>query len=204
MAAWTATSPATGCDQEVLGVAPGGSGIFTQSGGTNMSIGHFPEQGFREMTSRLLAAAWLQPRRLRSVQPERRLVERGRRLRGRQTPIKCDTAVKPARECSSKRAEPSGTFGTPGRERTRPIGLVVGGNWTNNGIGLPNSPVTQPCVGTYSLGNTNGPARRSSSAAPKSSALAARARSRRTAEPTPSSAAVTTDRLPCGPIRQPL
>ena len=90
-----------------------------------------------------------------------------------------------------------GAFGTPGSGSNLAIGLLVGGNWTNNGIGLPNSPVTQPCVGTYSLGNTNGSARRSSSAAPRSSALAARARSRRTAEPTPSSAAVTTDRLPC-------
>ena len=81
------------------------------------------------------------------------------------------------------------------------VGLSVGGNWTS---GITTVTVTaslashhaafpyiSSAVGTFTLGNTNGTARRSSSAASKASASPALARSPKIAGPTPSSAEAT-------------
>ena len=89
---------------EMLGVGSSGSGIFTQSGGIN--IPSISSATVVNLGLCSLGAAWLQSRRLRGVRHERRLVEPGRCLRGRQPSHECDHRSKPARECSRKPAAP--------------------------------------------------------------------------------------------------
>ena len=102
--------------QEVLGFTSGNSGVFTQSGGTNMSM---IDRSDNTQKWYSCAAAWLRPRSLRSVQPAGRTPKPGRHFRGGHPPI--SDLRRPqtlAPECSCKPADPWERSGTADRSLT--------------------------------------------------------------------------------------
>ena len=164
----------------MLGLTAGNSGIFTQSGGTNMSMVHAGDNQryYTALSLGFVPGAYGQYNLQGGNLDPAAIFVGGNTSQGSSVP-NAGTGVF---------VQTGGSVGITGVTGTKAVGLAVGGNWMGTDAHNPTSFNTS-AVGTYTLGNADGWARgRSWSAASKASGLAAPALSPSTAGPTTSSA----------------